>query len=186
PSYFWDVLIEVAQVRLHDGGIAEGDGDVSLTLRDVPVGVTTADLVAAIKENLANDPAPLTDIAEIINDNAEGDPDFYYYQPTLGNPEAIQGDYLYFVAPVDVRVKDDNSPVRDYAAYQKPGFFADAGLTQKVSDKAEIDGDVVHEKVKIAAGDTLYIMDDKGWTYRLDVGDKPSTNWISIDVTRLE
>ncbi|HFE47341.1 MAG TPA: acetyltransferase, partial [Nannocystis exedens] len=106
PSYFWDILIEIAQVRLHDGGIDEGDGDIELVLRDVPVGVTTEDLVAAIKENLGADPAALTDIAESLNDNAEGDPDFYYYQPKFSNPESIQGDYLYFVAPVDIRTDE--------------------------------------------------------------------------------
>ncbi|MCB9703816.1 MAG: acetyltransferase [Myxococcales bacterium] len=181
PSYFWDILIEVAQVRLHDGGLAEGNANVELTLRDVPVGVTTADLVAAIKGNLAADPAPLTDIAEIINDNAEGDPDFYYYQPKGDHPD----DYLYFVAPVDIRTDAYNNAVRPYA-YTAPGFFADAALTQKVSDLHDIDGDVVHEKVKIEPGDTLYIKDDEGRKFQIDVGDKPSGHWIALDITRLE
>ncbi len=186
PSYFWDILIEVAQVRLHDGGIAEGDADIELTLRDVPVGVTTEDLVASIKSNLAADPAPLTDIAEIINDNAEGDPDFYYYQPSLSNPANVQGDYLYFVAPVDIRTDDYNIPVRPFDDYVSPGFYADAGLTQKVSDKQLIDDDSVHEKVKISEGDTLYIQDDEGRRFKIEVGPKPSEHKVALDITRLE
>ncbi len=186
PSYFWDILIEIAQVRLHDGNIAEGDADIELILRDVDVGVTTEDLVAAIKENLGNDPAALTDIAESLNDNAEGDPDFYYYQPKFSNPEDVQGDYLYFVAPVDIRTDESNMPLRAYGDYQRPGFFADEALTVKVSDKQLIDNDTTHEKIKISTGDTLYIEDDRGQRFRLDVGEKPSVHKISLDITRLE
>ncbi len=185
PSYFWDILIEIAQVRLHDGGIAEGDADIELVLHDVDVGVTTEDLVAAIKENLGADPAALTDIAESLNDNAKGDPDFYYYQPGFSNPESIQGDYLYFVTHVDIRTDDYNMSVRPYSGYQHPGFFADEALTIKVSDTQIIDGDSTHEKIKINAGDTLYIEDDEGRRFRLDVGEKPTLHRVALDITRL-
>jgi len=152
----------------------------------VPVGVTTEDLVASIKSNLAADPAPLTDIAEIINDNAEGDPDFYYYRPNLSNTASVQGDYLYFVAPVDIRTDDYNIPLRPFDKYASPGFYADPALTQKVSTKSLIDDDSVHEKVKISEGDTLYIQDDEGRRFRIDVGPKPSEHKVALDITRLE
>ena len=34
PTYFWDVLTEIAQLRLHDGGIAEGQANMDFLLRD--------------------------------------------------------------------------------------------------------------------------------------------------------
>jgi hypothetical protein len=183
PSYFWDVLLEVAQVRLHDGGLAEGQGDVELTLRDVPVGVTTEQMVAQIRDNFAANPAALIDIAERVNDTSDGAPDFYYYQP---QDPAHPGDWLYFVTPLDIRRDLQNLPARDYSAYTKIGFFADPELTVKLSTTQTIDGDVTHEKIKITEGDTLYIQDDEARRYRLVVGPKPTLHRISLEITRLE
>ncbi|WP_437569590.1 acetyltransferase [Sorangium sp. So ce542] len=185
PSYFWDILLEVAQARLHDGGLAEGEADLEVTLRDVPVGVKTEDLVASIKENLAKDPAVLKDMAIELNNNAAGDADFYLYQPSTESGVAGQRDYLYFVAPDDIRKDDEGERVRDYA-YENPGFFADAALTKKVSTIEEIDGDALHEKVEVKQGDTLYFADDEGRRYEVKIGDKPSAHRLSLTLTRIQ
>ncbi|WP_437797185.1 acetyltransferase [Sorangium sp. So ce693] len=185
PSYFWDILLDVAQARLHDGGLAEGEADLEVTLRDVPVGVKTEDLVASIKKNLASDPAVLKDMALELNDNAAGDADFYLYQPSTESGVAGQRDYLYFVAPDDIRKDADGVRVRDYA-YESPGFFSDPALEKKVSTTEEIDGDALHEKVEVKAGDTLYFVDDEGHRYEIEVGDKPSPHRLSLTLTRIQ
>lgn len=184
PSYFWDILLEVAQVRLHDGGLDEGEGDIAFTLRQVPVGVTVDDLVAQIKANIQKNPAALAAIAELLNENTEGRADFFYYVPKPSNPEELRGDWLYFVTAEDIEGDDDGDPVRPYA-YKRPGFFSDPALSEKVSTLAEIDGDLTHEKVKVAPGDVLYVQDDAGRLFKLEVGDKPAPHSIALDVTRV-
>ncbi|WP_437674618.1 acetyltransferase [Sorangium sp. So ce131] len=185
PSYFWDILVEVAQARLHDGGLAEGEADLEVTVRDVPVGVKTSDLVASIKENLAKDALLLKDMAIELNDNAAGDADFYLYQRSTESGVAGQRDYLYFVAPDDIRRDAEGAPVREYA-YKNPGFFADAALAEKRSTTEEIDGDVLHEKVEVKPGDALYFEDDEGRRYQIAVGDKPSPHRLSLTLTRIQ
>src|SRR5690606_7508390 len=161
PAYFWDILLEVAQVRLHDGGLAEGEGDISFTLKQVPVGTTVDELVAQIKGNIQKNPAALSAIAELLNENTEGRADFYYYVPRHDNPEELRGDWLYFVTPADIENDDAGEPVRPYG-YKRPGFFRDAQLKDKASEVIAIDGDTSHEKVKIVPGDVLYMLDDEG------------------------
>ncbi|MCC6553357.1 MAG: acetyltransferase [Polyangiaceae bacterium] len=182
PSYFWDILVEVAQVRLHDGGLAEGEGDIELTVRDVPIGLTTEELTAKIRQNIEEDPAGLTGVAQQLNDNTAGDADFYYYQP---DPLGTGGDYLYFVTPADLRLDAEGEPARPYT-YQHPGFYSDPELTQKVSSTEEIDGDTEHEKVKIEPGTTLYIEDDAGRRFAVSVGPKPSGHRISLTLKRIQ
>ncbi|HFE44028.1 MAG TPA: hypothetical protein ENJ18_00850 [Nannocystis exedens] len=184
PAYYWDILAEVAQVRLHDGGLAEGEGDVQFTLRDVRIPVDPEAILVQIKKNFENDPSALAAVAERVNDAALGDADFYYYQPQRQNPTEIQGDYLYFVTEDDIRKDDEALPVRPYS-YAKPGFFSDAELSDKISSLTTIDGDESHEKIKIAPGDILYIEDDTGRRFKLEVGDKPSPSRIQLDITRL-
>jgi hypothetical protein len=179
PSYFWDILLEVAQRRLHDNGLAEGAARVELTVEDVPIGLTTEELVAQIRANAQANPRTLRALAEQLNDNTQGDADFYYYQSAAG------GDYLYFIAPLELRLNEDGTFVRPYA-YAKPGFFADAALTQKLSTKEQLDGDSEHEKVRIEPGMTLYMEDDAGRRYEIQAGDKPSPHRIALKLTRLQ
>jgi len=185
PSYFWDMLLEIAQALLHNGGLAEGAGNVALTLRNIPTGVDTEALVTEIKANIMNDPSAMADFAALLNDSHIGDPDFYYYVPRADNPEAIKGDYLYFITPRDLRADEQGYAVRPYG-YQKVGFFSDRALSAKVSTNQAIDHDDVHEKVQIAPGDTLYMQDDDLRVYELSVLDKPSGFKIAIDVKRVE
>lgn len=185
PAYFWDVLAEVAQVRLHDGGIAEGDADVEFTLRDVHIPLDEPKIVAQIKANLAANPAALTGITEQLNNNTDGDADFYYFKPDpRTTPAEQQGDWLFFVAPDDLREDAAGAPVRPYA-YANPGFYADAELTKKVSSKDPLAGDAVHEKVRVAPGDALYLEDDEGRRYELLALDKPREHTLALEITRI-
>jgi hypothetical protein len=182
PAYLWDLLSEVAQVRLHDGGLAEGDADVEFTLRDIVIPLDEPAIVAQIKANLERNPEALIGITEQLNDNADGDADFYYSKPPP-TAQGESGDYLYFVTEADLRKDADGLPARPYD-YERPGFFADPDLTDKVSSTADIDGDTTHEKVRVAPGDVLYVEDDDRRRYKLAVLDKPSANNITIEITR--
>ncbi len=183
PSYAWDVVLELAQVRLHDGGIAEGEADIAFSLTEVPLGVPAEAIVEEIRENMAADPLALEDLAENLIANTDGFADFFYWQPAPGGPVELEGDWLWFVAPDDIPV-DDRGPARPYN-YENPGFFADAELTQKLSSTQAIDGDETHEKLRITPGDVLYVEDDTGRVYRVDVAEKPSVHTIALDVTRV-
>jgi hypothetical protein len=94
-----------------------------------------------------------------------------------------EGDWLFFITQDDIPV-GDSGPARPYD-YEHPGFFADADLTEKLSSTAEVDGDDTHEKVRIEVGDVLYVEDDAGRVYRVDVAEKPGEHTIALDVTRV-
>ena len=186
PAYLWDLLLEVAQVRLHDGGLAEGDADVEFSLKDVKIPLDQAQIVAQIKANLEQNPEALTGITEQLNDNADGDADFFYYRPDpKTSPADVQGDWLYFVTEADIRDGDDGNPVRPYSGYQRPGFFGDPDLADKRSTTDALDGDTAHEKVRVAPGDILYVEDDAQRRYKLLVLDKPSANNLALEITRI-
>ena len=186
PAYFWDMLAEVAQVRLHDpaspGGdpIPEGEADVEFTLKNVQIPVDQDAILKAIRENFAANPEALADLAKLLNNNAEGDADFYYYRPA-----GMDADYLYFVAPGDLRTDADGNPVRPYS-YKHPGFYADAALSKKLSKPTEIEGDDTHEKLAVTPGQTLYVEDDAGHVFLIQVGlEKPDRSSLTLDLTRV-
>lgn len=183
-SYVWDLLLEIAQVRLHDGGLAEGQANVEFTLSNVPLGTDTATLEDLMRENLKQNPHALVDIAESIIDTTEGAADFYYYRAAPSNPPWRQGDWLFFVSPEDVAVDDEGAPVREYR-YPQPGFFADEDLTEKISDKMPLDGDVEHEKVRLDDHRVVYVADDTGAVFKLEAGVKPSPNRRKLTITRV-
>ncbi|MFO7565745.1 MAG: hypothetical protein R6X02_24090 [Enhygromyxa sp.] len=183
PSYAWDVVLELAQVRLHDGGLAEGEANIAFTLSDVPLGIPASTIVEEIRANMAANPLALQDLAENLTANTFGFADFYYWRPKPGGPVQWEGDWLFFVTQDDIPV-DDSGPARPYN-YANPGFFADANLGQKLSSTDEVDGDATHEKIRVAPGDVLYVEDDTGRVYRIDVADKPSAHTIALDVTRV-
>jgi hypothetical protein len=183
PSYAWDVVLELAQVRLHDGGLGEGEADIAFSLTDVPLGIPAEVIVEEIRKNMAADPLALEDLAENLTANTFGFADFYYWQPKPGGAVEFEGDWLFFVTEDDIPV-DDSGPARPYN-YENPGFFADPELSEKISSTAEVDGDDTHEKVRIVPGDVLYMEDDAGRVYRIDVAEKPSKYTIALDVTRV-
>ena len=70
--------------------------------------------------------------------------------------------YLWFVGPEEL-------PTNVEYPYDRPGLFADADLTSKLS-VTEIEGlrDTTHEKLALQPGETVvYFADDQGQTYRL-------------------
>lgn len=184
PTYLWDLELEIAQVRLHDGGLAEGEADVALTVRDVAVGVPPEELVEQVRENVAANPEALREFASLITSSTIGDADFYYVREGEDATNAEHRDWLFFVSEHDIRLDDDGDPVRPYG-YASPGFFADEALQTKVSSMIEVDGDVTHEKVGVIPGDRLFVRDDADRVYRIDVLEKPSRAWVSLDVTRV-
>jgi len=177
PAYLWDTLLEIAQVRLHDGGVPEGTAVIDLPLADVPVGIDARTVSDTIRENLEADPVMLKSIARTIADNTRGDSDFFYVR-------ADGVDYLYFVLPDDIPRQGDGVLVREYA-YEHPGFYADQDLSRKLSDTTLVDGDRDHEKVAIAPGDVVFVQDDRGKVYEVLVDDKPSTAHVSLTITRV-
>ncbi len=185
PAYFWDILLEVAQIRLHDGGLAEGAGDINFTLRDIPAGITTAALEQQIRTNIQKNPAALAALAELLNENTEGDADFYYYVAQPGNPESISGDWLYFIAPDDIAEDSSGVPVRPYS-YAHPGFYRDPELTDKASSKFALDGDIAHEKVQLHPLEVFYIEDDTGTRFKLTARSKPGRHKVALDITRID
>ncbi len=182
PAYFWDILLEVAQVRLHDGGLGEGEGDIKFTLNNIAAGISTAELEAQIRKNIQQNPAALAALAELLNENTDGAADFYYYVSNSGGAEA---DWLFFIAPEDIANDKSGDPVRDYS-YEKVGFYSDPALTKKVSSTDELDGDTTHEKIKVVPGDVLYIQDDAGSVFEVKVNDKTERHRVALAVTRVE
>jgi len=187
PSYLWDLLLEIAQVRLHDGGIEEGTADVEFTLSNIGVGTDSATIERTMRENLAADPISLLGIANTIIDSTRGEADFYYVRidPTTSVEVENDGDWLYFITEDDIAKDDQGAPVRPYS-YAYPGFFADAGLTTRISSRTVVDGDSEHEKVRVVPGDVLYSAGPDGSVYRIEVGEKPSRARISLTVTRVQ
>lgn len=184
PSYVWDLLLEVAQVRLHDGGLREGEGSVAFTLRDVPVGFTTAEIEARVKQNLEAAPSSLLALTETVLASTEGAADFYYYRVGDDHADDERGDWLYFVAPGDLARDEEGQPVRGYG-YAQTGFYADADLREKVSSPRPLDGDTEHEKVRLDDHPELFVADDDGAVYRLSRRDKPSPSRIALRVERV-
>jgi hypothetical protein len=184
PSYVWDLLLEVAQVRLHDGGLREGEANLEFTLRNISLGTTTEELEARVKENLRASPSSLLQLTETVLASTEGAADFYYYRAHPADDAALQGDWLYFVVPGDIASGEDGKPVRPYS-YAHPGFWRDSALTQKVSTTAALDSDVEHEKVRLDDHPELYLEDEAGAVYRLFRQKKTSNNRISLSVERV-
>lgn len=178
-QFLWELLIEIAQVAIHDpagdndydspnvnraNDIAEGAARPIFALKGVPIGLTAEQMIAQIRPNLQ---AQAEFIAKTIlgkfwkhNDHL----DFYYRRGSDGGAPI-----LFFVAETDLR--PDPSDPEQLAAYTyaKPGFFADAALTAKLSSTTlagvpEAD----HEKLALSPGEsTVYMQDDAGDTYAL-------------------
>lgn len=182
PQYFWEMLLDVGQESLHDfygpnmtkmadgtPEIEEGQLNPTFTLYKLPIGLTSAELESALRPNLQDqaDKLASTVLGRYWKNNARLD--FYYRR---GNDISAGGGppMLFFVAPTDLRpAKDDPTSISGYG-YASPGFFADAGLTQKLSSTT-VDGsdDGEHEKLQLSVGaTTLFMQDDEGVTYKLE------------------
>lgn len=176
-QYIWELLMEVAQVQFHDNGIvqiAEGEGDISFMLEDIPVGITGDEAAEAVRPYLAEQSSEIADY--ILGDYKKnnGDVDFYYRRSDDGTP------YLYFVTP------DDLEAGKPYN-WAKPGFFSSAYLGEdsrlSATSVAGI-ADTDHEKWAPSAGEsTAFVQDDEGSVYRLtfDTPENGTTIALSIE-----
>lgn len=52
PAYMWDIVLEVAQARMRDGGVPEGEGDALFSISDVEVGLTDIEIEGLVREQL--------------------------------------------------------------------------------------------------------------------------------------
>ncbi|MCA9538393.1 MAG: COX15/CtaA family protein [Myxococcales bacterium] len=181
PTYIWDLITEVAQIRVHDGEprLEEGDANLVFTLEDVPLGLSMADLIGGVKASLRADPSSLVTVASALFDNTWGAADFFYRHPADGS-----GDWLFFIAPEDIPNDHDGRPVRPYR-YEKPGFFSDPELTMQIATRTAIDGDDTHLKVQVNPGDVLYVVDDMERVYQMKIGEKPSRARLPLTLTRI-
>lgn len=162
-QYVWELLMEVAQVQFHNNGyveIPEGEGNVSFTLQDIPVGITGAEASEAVRPYLQEQSSEIANYLLGDYKKNNGPVDFYFRRAEDGNP------YLYFVA------QEDLQEGKAYG-WSKPGFFSSASMdaASKVSS-ISIAGvaDTSHEKWAPEPGNTrLYVQDDSGQAYRLTV-----------------
>ena len=171
PAYLWDVVLEIAQTRLHDG-VVEGAGVGAFEFRDLLLGVGPVEIAEATRRTLASDPARLGPLASFVTENGVGATDVYY-RPLAGE------DWLYFVQPDDLPLTAEG-PARPYD-YETVGFFADPELTIRVSTRAAGD----HERVSVVPGDVLFVADDTGAAYQLEVLGKPSRARLELAVERV-
>lgn len=172
PAYIWDLLLEVAQIRLHDAGV--DDASVALALRDVPLGLSMDALIQRVRDGLAADPAGLVAVAARLFDNTWGEADFFYRRP-----RGLEEDWLFFIAPEDL------PPDTPYG-WARPGFFADAALTVPLGDRVEVDGDRHHLKLQVVPGLAFYVADEHDQRYRVTVGEKPGRARIALQIERLQ
>jgi hypothetical protein len=185
PAYIWDLELELAEVRLHDGGIAEGEADAQASIHDVEVGVPPEQMIEQTKKNIEANPEALKEFASLLTNSTVGNADFYYVRGIDSLPTDQQGDWLFFVTEDDIDLDDDGNPVRDYD-YPSVGFFSDPDLRTKVSDTTLVDADDAHEKVRVAPGDVLYLADDDGHVVKLEILAKPSRSHLAMSITRVE
>lgn len=170
PQYIWDMILEVAQVRLHDG-VAEGQADVAFDLKKIPVGLTADELITQLKPTLQAQAKELSKLLAGTSGLAASFADFFY----VPSSTAGQG-FLFFRAP-----GDDSGAYN----YKTPGFFSDAALTEKLSSAAAQAGtaDATHEKIAAQAGQKVYMADDGGAVYRVEVLSADATG-VSVRVQR--
>lgn len=175
PLYLWDLMTEIAQVRLHDGGLAEGEADVTFSLQDVPLGISGTVLAEEVARNLAAAPEVLEDLAAILTENGQGAADLFYVRDAQTEVDA-----LWFLVPDDIPIGDDGEPSRPYD-YDRVGFFGDAELSNRISTRSP-DG---REVLVIEPGDEAWVQDDEGAVYHLRIDDKPSPSRVQVTVERV-
>lgn len=154
PLYLWDLLLEVAQLRLHDGGLAYGEADVAFKLKGLPVGLDADALIERLRPSLQAQGARLSELLVGQQGLASSGCDLYLV-------EGQGGLALYFRGP-----QETPTPY----PYATAGMYSDAALTQKLSSLS-LPGhdDLTHEKLKPVAGQTLYYEDDERRRWRVEI-----------------
>ncbi len=161
PGYWWDMMIEVAQVRLHDGGLKEGDANLRLAITGVTVPITGKEVIQSSRKLFEDQKSKLAEAS--IGDHGTYD--------TTCDVALVRngvGMSLWFVASADIPgAKTKHGTV---------GLFADAALTTKLSSTGDDGtGDKFHEKLALPADKTttVYARDRDGSRWRLDVTPQP-------------
>jgi hypothetical protein len=178
PLYVWDMLLEVAQIRLHDGGIPEGQANVRFTLRDIALGIDAATIIEASRPTLQAQREELS--SRLVGAGGGLVPssvDLFFMPSSSPSPE-LPG-FLFFRAPQD-------EPEQPYP-WRAPGFFADAALTQRLSTTGSLPGadDTIHEKIAARAGVTAYFEDRAGDVYELKIV-RVGAEGVALTVERAE
>ncbi|MCY1062923.1 hypothetical protein [Nannocystis sp. SCPEA4] len=213
PQFLWELLLDVAQLAVHDfecldtkdydndgnkteviacAGpndaqaandpdleIEEGDMRPVFALKGVPIGFTAEEMIAQIRPTLQSQSDKIADVILGNYWTTNARLDFYYRRAADGGTP-----YLFFVGPDDKRPHPDDATQLAAYDYAKPGFFADAGLTDKLSSTS-IDGvaDTDHEKYRLPEGEsTIFMQDDAGDTYQLRFTVPPGADPVEIVV----
>ena len=144
-QYVWELLLEVAQQNLHEWdtyAFEEGEANPSFSLTGLPTGLSAAATEAAVRSSLQQQEAEIAD--------------------------ALFGNHAERSDPVDlVLVRGDSGePALQWvAASERPGFFADQGLTDPVG--TTISG---HPSWVVPEGpSTVYVQAEGGRRFRLGV-----------------
>jgi hypothetical protein len=155
PAYIWDTLLEIAQVRLHDGGLAEGEANVEFDLT-IPVGFTADELIQRLRPELARQSESIAEDLVGSGVLVHSPADVFYAPSSLG--------------PVLLFRAEEDEPDFEFD-YPQLGFFADVGLTQRISSTDPIGNldDTVHHKLLVADGDEFYAVDEDGTLHLLRV-----------------
>ncbi len=172
PTYVWDVLSEVAQIRLHDGGVAEGMANLAFTLRRVPIGLTADDLVRSLRPTLMAQRDELSRRLVGSGALAASAVDVYFVPST----DTSAPGFLFFRTAAD-----GAGPT-----YRTVGFFEDQALTRRASSTGALAGtaDTAHEKVAATMGRVLFARDDSGAVFRITVLDR-TTEGLRVRVARV-
>jgi hypothetical protein len=156
PLYAWDLLMEIAQVRLHDEGLSEGEANMAFSLEDLPIGLTAEQLIEKLRPKLAEQERRLSELFVGDLGLAESRTDVFYVPA-----DGAEGALLFRAA----------SDSEGELPYTKPGFFADSQLTDKVSTTLAVGGvdETLHEKIAAALGSIVYAEDESGRVYRIEI-----------------
>lgn len=159
PIYAWDILMEVAQVRLHDNGVPEGQAEMAFTLDNLSIGLTATELVEKLRPKLHEQETELSEFFVGDLGLAESKAELFY-MAAAGKAGALA-----------FRAKDDAEGDFPYA---KPGFFSDAQLTNKVSVTTPVGGvdDETHEKVPATLGASYFASDESGQAFEITIAER--------------
>ena len=162
-QYVWELISEVGQVALHRvpaGTIPEGDANVAFTLREVSVGLSAEELLAALRPYLQDQAGLLSErlLGDIARNN--GRPDFTLEATPAG------AFFLRFAHPSDALPQGT-------AAHRRPGFFAAPSLAENtrrsLTTLPQEDDSTPHEKLLLPAGEEVVVFVEArdGQIYRL-------------------
>ncbi len=171
-GYLWHLLTEVAQRRLQDGGIAEGEGDVRFALTDLPVGITEAQLLDEITSSLESQKSRLSQVMLGTYWELSDRPDVFLARTTDGTL------VLAHTQPGDPAVHAHDAGAE---LYGDPHFYSDPALTTVASYEAALDVASGLHHVVVAGGERLvvYTRGRSGSRHRLEL-ERLDVNTVAV------